>query len=96
MLELERFFQSDKNLCLSLATLISRENDKGRPIGIKRKNPAANFQIVVTDDFKLQASAILLQRVSAEFLLTSQEGGCSAGSPHRQIDSEGNSLNDSL
>lgn len=83
MIELEKFFQSDKNLCLSLATLISRQNDGVRPVGIQRRDPAANFQILVTDDFKLQASAILLQRVSAEFLLSTQ-GTCGASQQSSQ------------
>jgi hypothetical protein len=66
--ELEEFFDSEKNLCLSLASLITRKSE-GEPVqvpGISRKATG----LVVTDEFKVQASSLLLQRVNAEFLLT--------------------------
>jgi hypothetical protein len=74
--DLEEHFDSDKNLCLSLSSLISRPRGVGtqpKPtrMPLDDKGSDIKMSLAITDEFRVQASTILLERITVEFLLLS-------------------------
>ena len=74
MQDLEEHFDSDKNLCLSLSTLISqprgvRTQSKPTRVPLDDRGSDIKMSLSITDEFRVQASTILLERVTVDFLL---------------------------
>lgn len=74
MQDLEEHFDSDKNLCLSLSSLISRPRVMGtqpKPTRVPLDDRGSDIKmsLSIPDEFLVQASTILLERVTVEFLL---------------------------
>jgi hypothetical protein len=72
--DLEEHFDSDKNLCLSLSSLISRPravaaHPKPTRLPLDDRGSDIKMSLSITDEFRVQASTILLERVTIEFLL---------------------------
>jgi len=69
--DLEEHFDSDKNLCLSLSSLISRPatHPKLARVPLDDRESDLKISLSITDEFRVQASTILLERVTVDFLL---------------------------
>jgi hypothetical protein len=86
--ELESFFDSDKNLCLSLSQLIARSiggiSNNTKNVRLTGGNKDLKMQLAITEEFKVYASEILLERVTPSFLLLTNDEETSHMQPQNE------------